>query len=277
MILPALAARLSTTPREHFVLSTEPLFVSLPDHTRREVLALTPCGAKGDITFSYDGIRQFSPAQMFTLLTHELIHKVPFGNRPCIEDNDELGPFQGREAGRRLIDAMAQVITDRGVALGEVFGDFGIKDNFSCEITDLSSGATFPSVVSNVRVINRSGDFAKYFTGVDNLPRDGSCRLFLDNRRIQISLRVLITERANCENPRESLGRLSSWQLIKEETTGRPNSPEYLVTVLDQKRLQGLNPLCSWHTGEKIFSADYQADDGKVYRFAVRYISSGAF
>jgi hypothetical protein len=277
LILPGLAARLSATPREHFVLSTEPLFVNFPDRSRREVLAATPCGAKGDITFYYNGIKQLSPAQMFTLMTHELIHKVAFGNRPCIEDNDELGPFKGREAGRRLVDAMAQVLTDRGVEQGEVFGDFGIKDHFSCEITDLFSGVVFPSIASSVRVINRSGAFPKYFTGVENLPRDGNCALFLNSRRIRVSMRVLIVERADCEDPREPTGRSSSWQLTKEESVEGSSPNEYSIKILDREIMEGLNPLCSWQKEDVTFSADYQAEDGKVYRFAVKYLSSSAF
>jgi hypothetical protein len=256
-------------------LSPKRLTVLTSGGIERPVLALTECGTGGDITFDYFAIKDMAPSQMFFLMAHEFLHKVPFEGQPCLQDSDTPGPFKEVEGGRRLIDAMAESLMRSGIDSGRIGKNFRIVDTFFCDISESKSGMKFPSHASANRIFLTGGDLGTYVAGVGIVPGNSECSLIENFGRSKVTFRFRVNESNNCADPTASDKRNTEWELVREfvrNETGQPSEPE----ILARASFPGVNPLCGWDPFPVDFSSEFTTETGYVWKFNIRYANSTA-
>lgn len=212
------------------------------------------------ITFHRPSIKSNTPFENLLLFSHELGHLVRFKGK-ILNDNDSYGPF---ENGRLLLDTLALSISRIAKSQGIIGSDYGLKDNFLCEVSIGNTG--FTQRTSSSRIIY-SDSFNKYNVGFNRLhltPHDPGISVIEDKFKNQNLLFVIeIQENNSCVNPDNLSLRSTKLKIIRETITN--SMPKYEDLVSEE--FLGLNPLCE--KKKNILSLSY-----RDFKFECEYMST---
>jgi hypothetical protein len=257
-------------PITPFELTSEPIYMTGPDHVLRPVRAKTEYGPSGKITFQYDAVKNLLPSAALTLLAHEFSHKVEFGGvNYFVDDNSPIGPFTEPEGGRHLMDAVGAGMAAYAEERGMVGQSLNVQDVFSCEIKDEAT-MDMESQGSSVRLF-WDLEQKNYETGIGNLPRDLYCSHWEDGKVSRLVFQIKIHESDGCAENIPA-GRRWTRLTLSRVFTPRPGvvtpEPEILVNHL----YPDFNATCAKPgTGEMALS--YQTPT-KTFRFEGKFLGS---
>lgn len=213
-----------------FLLRDEPLWVKGPDGVARQVDARTQLGSEGEIEFFYPQIRNFAPAQLLTLITHEFGHKVSYEGR-FVEDN---APTRAFSSGRALLDAAGFALTTFAEDQAIVGRYFRLFDSFSCTVTGV--GGSWGTQGASPRLFTERGDFDRFEAGIGIRPND-LVVWALEAPGIRLHFRAELREAHGCRIA-ETDGRGVKLAIVRENT--RHHSEEEVAS----QAIDGWNPVC---------------------------------